>query len=247
MRAAEKIVERWHAPVSGCLLWRSADAKLFLRCPTRFRHRPGQADMLHVDVWWRGQPVAHDSGTYSNNMPPPLGGAFGQAAAHNVPMLIGREPLEKIGRFLYLPWPSGTAEWSETDQCFRATHQGYGADAQITREISSPQPGVFHITDKIVLRQPGGVRLHWLLADAQWKLDAAARTITTEFNGAPFVISWSASLTARSASLVRADRASARGWWSRHYLAVEAAVSFELLFDVTEHLEVVTRFSPAGA
>jgi hypothetical protein len=46
---------------------------------------------------------------------------------------------------------------------------------------------------------------------------------------------------------VRADPASARGWWSRHYLAVEPAVSFELLFEVAENLAVATRFAPGGA
>ena len=30
-----------------------------------FRHRPGQPDMLHVDVWWRGHNVAIDAGTFS--------------------------------------------------------------------------------------------------------------------------------------------------------------------------------------
>jgi hypothetical protein len=249
IRAAEISPERWYAPNGGCFQWRSGGARLFFRCPTRFRHRPSQADMLHVDVWWRGRPVAHDAGTgtYSNNMPPPVGGAFDQAAAHSVPMLAGREPLEKAGRFLYLPWPRGTAQWSEAQQCFRASHDAYGADAQIMRAISSPQAGVFLVSDQIVLRQPSQVRLHWLLADADWKLDEAARTVTTQLDGEKFTISWDSPARATAASLVRADPASARGWWSRHYLAVEPAVSFELLFDVATQLEVATRFAPGGA
>jgi len=247
-RLAETTPERWHAPASGCFQWRSGQAKVFLRCPTHFHHRPSQADMLHVDVWWRGRPVAHDAGTYSNNMPPPLGGgAFGQAAAHNVPMLAGREPMEKAGRFLYLPWPNGAAEWSDAEHSFRATHDAYGADAQIARTISLPQREVFFVTDRIILREPGRVRLHWLLADVDWKLDEAAQSVSAQFDGKTYTIAWTSLIPANRVSLLRADPASARGWWSPRYLAVEPAASFELLFDVTGQLEVSTRFAPEGA
>ncbi|HTB63821.1 MAG TPA: heparinase II/III family protein [Opitutales bacterium] len=235
---------RWHAPDAGCFQWSSSDARLFLRCPTHFRHRPSQADMLHADIWWRGRAIAHDAGTYSNNMPAPLGGVFGNAVVHNVPMLADREPLEKAGRFLYLPWPTGTAQWDESAQCFRATHAGYGPDAELERSISSPQLGVFVVRDQITLRTPTRIRLHWLLTDADWTLDSAARTVTAQFNDENYVISWESNLPAVSANLVRADPACARGWWSRHYLAVEPAVSFELLFDVADKLEVSTTFTP---
>jgi hypothetical protein len=246
LRPVHEIPARWHAPAAGCFQWQSGDARLFLRCPTHFRHRPSQADMLHADIWWRGRAIAHDAGTYSNNMPAPLGGAFGAAAAHNVPMLAQREPLEKAGRFLYLPWPNGAAQWNEQEQCFRATHDGYGPDAQIERAIYSPKTSAFLIRDHVTLRAPTRVRLHWLLADADWQLDANARTVTAKFTGVNYIISWDSNLAPISARLVCADPASARGWWSRHYLAVEPAVSFELLFDVADKLQVATRFAPEG-
>jgi hypothetical protein len=239
--------ERWHAPVSGYFQWCSGLARLFFICPTRFRHRPGHADMLHVNLWWRGQAVAHDTGSYSYNTPGPFNGALAAAAVHNLPMLAQREPLEKASRFLYLPWPGGTAEWSEPGKCFRATHDAYGQAAQIARTIASPQAGVFAIADTVTLKQPGTVRLHWLLADAEWKLDEPGRTLTAKLGGENFTLSWDANLRVRVASLVRADAASARGWWAPHYLAAEPAVSFELLFDVTDQLTVTTRFAPGGA
>jgi len=247
LRAKADPSPRWHAPEAGCFQWRNGDARLFMRCPVRFRHRPDHADMLHVDLSWRSRPIAHDSGSYSYNTTGVFDGALQLANAHNVPMLAGREPLEKASRFLYLPWPKGTAQWSEADQAFRATHEGYGADAQIERAITAPQESVFTITDKIALRQPQVIRLHWLLADADWTLDQAARTLTAKFDAQLYTISWESNLPASALSLVRADPNSARGWWSRHYLAVEPAVSFELLFDVAKELTVTTRFAPGGA
>lgn len=241
----EKTPERWHAPNAGCCQWTSGEARVVLRCPTHFRHRPAQADMLHADIWWRGQAIARDAGSYSNNAPPPLGNAFGKAAIHNVAMLAGREPLEQASRFLYLPWPEGTAGISADGRFFNANHDGYKRAAQVERKISTPEPGVFSLADKITLRNSGQVRLHWLLADLPWKLDEGAQNISATIAGVVYTIAWHSSVPAKSVSLVRADPASARGWWSRHYLAVEPAASLELLFDVASRLTVTTRFQPA--
>jgi len=236
---------RWHAPQGGCFQWHSGETRLFLRCPTHFRHRPSQADMLHTDVWWRGRPIAHDAGTYSYNAPGRFDDAFSQAAAHNVPMLAAREPLQKASRFLFLPWPSGIAEWRDAEQRFCATHDGYGRDAQIERSITSPATGVFIIVDKIILRQPGRVRLHWLLTDADWQLELAGGTVSAQLPEGFFTLSWHGSMPTSAASLVSADPASARGWWSPTYAVKAPALSFELLFEVSDKLEVTTRFSPA--
>jgi hypothetical protein len=240
-------VERVHFKDAGFFQWCSGSTRLFFHCPTLFRHRPAQADMLHLDLTWEGHPIALDAGTYSYNTTEPFDGALAQATAHNVPMLAGREPLQKAGRFLYLPWPTGHAEWSEASQSFSASHGGYGKAAQVKRAISSPRPGVFVVVDTVVLRQPGRVRLHWLLCDRPWKFDEEAQTISTHFPGGDFTISWQASQKAASVTLVRADPASARGWRSLHYLALEPANSLELLFDVSQRLEVTTHFAPAAA
>ncbi len=238
---------RWYAPQAGCFQWISHQTRLFLRCPTHFRHRPGQADMLHADVWWRGYAIAQDAGSYSNNAPPPMDGALAKAEAHNVAMVAGREPLQKVGRFLFLPWPKGTVVNSASSPQFQATHDAYGQEVQIERRISNPRPDVFTVTDVIGTAQPTRIRVHWLLADADWRLDKRNKQVTAIILGQSYAISWS-SLTAETAvSLVRADPASARGWRSRHYLAAEPAVSLELLFDANGLLEVNTQFQPVMA
>ncbi len=236
--------ERWHAATSGFFQWRSGLARCFLICPTRFLHRPGGVDMLHADIWWNGRPVAHDSGSYSYNAPGRFDGAFSLAAAHNVPMLVGREPLQKVSRFLYLPWPRGTADWSDGEKCFRASHDAYGELVHPRRTIGSPVEGGFEVRDHLQLAKSGRIRIHWLLADAGWKLDVATRTATATLDGQRFTLAFDSDLPPTAVSLVRADPNSARGWWSRHYLELEPAVSFELLFDVERELTVTTRFSP---
>jgi Heparinase II/III N-terminus/Heparinase II/III-like protein len=232
----------WHAAESGCFQWRSGDARLFMSCPMRFRHRVGHADMLHVDLWWRGQSVAHDAGSYCYNPTGPLDAAFVKAAAHNVPLLAGIEPLRQASRFLYVPWPRGTAGWSDDGRQFAATHDAYGSSARIERRITCPEKGVFVVTDVVVLSQPQAVRIHWLLADLAWKLDEAAGKLTAPLGEGQFTLSWQSSAKIRSATMTKAETGSACGWWSRHYLALEPAVSLELLFDVAKSLEVSARF-----
>ncbi len=96
----------WHAKAAGCLQLINGPCRLFLRCPEKFRHRPGHADMLHVDVWHKGRPVAMDGGSFSYNSRERFT-ALGSAAQHNVLTVDDREPMRKFSRFLYLPWPSG--------------------------------------------------------------------------------------------------------------------------------------------
>jgi len=237
-------IDRWHAVEAGCCQWRSGDSRAFLRCPTEFRHRPSQADMLHVDIFWRGRAITQDAGTYSYNTPGIFDGELAKAEAHNVPMLAGREPLQKASRFLYLPWPTGKAEWQQEGKSFCASHDAYGSDATMVRSLTSPKVGVFVITDKMKVVRPSPVRLHWLLADAPWKLEQDVNRISVQFPEGLFTISWQSNVKAKAVSLVRADPSSARGWWSRHYLAVEPAISLELLFEVETSLEVTTHFSP---
>ncbi len=247
LQTSDNLSPRWHGLESGVFLWSSQETRLFLRCPVFFRHRPDHADMLHADITWRGRPVAHDTGSYGYNTTGVFDGALEKAEAHNLLMIEGRETLEKAGRFLCLPWPTGTTQWSEADQSFRATHDGYRAAARVERRVFSPRAGVFRLTDRVELRHAGRVRLHWLLADADWKLDTVARTLTATLAGERFTLSWESDLPVGAATLVRADPASARGWWSRHYLAADPAVSFALVFDVPKALTVSTQFAPGGA
>ncbi len=56
-RAREEV----RARDSGYYTLRSETGFAFVRCGA-LRHRPGQADMMHLDLWWRGHNVALDPG-----------------------------------------------------------------------------------------------------------------------------------------------------------------------------------------
>jgi len=161
-----------------------------------------------------------------------------------VPMLAGQEPLRKVSNFLYMPWPRGEAGWTADGLQFRATHDAYGKRARVERSISSPATGVFAVTDRVAPRPPAKVRLHWLLADLGWRLDAAQGRVVATIDGEEYAISWQSNLKPSAVSLVRAEEGTARGWSSQRYLTPAPAVSLELLFDVNDLLEVETQFAP---
>ncbi|MDP2138580.1 MAG: heparinase II/III family protein [Candidatus Didemnitutus sp.] len=230
---------RWHAAEAGCFQIINGRDRLFLRCPTRFRHRPAQADMLHADIWHGGRPIAHDGGSFSYNSTERFT-VLGTAGEHNVLTVDGREPLKKFSRFLYLPWPAGQAGESGPS-AFRASHDGYtGVGIKWTREVSrSAQGAGFAVRDKVTGAAGRTLRWHWRLADLPWEMKGQAGRVET----LDYRVGWTGPANARS-SLLRADEATARGWWSPYYGSVEPAVSLLIEMEASGDVELVTEFSP---
>ncbi|WP_458094736.1 heparinase II/III family protein [Roseomonas sp. WA12] len=91
---------------AGTRGWRRGAARALLRTgPLRFR--PGQADLLHFDLWQGSRNPLRDSGTGAYN--PPAGSAwwtahFASAAAHNLVLFDEAEPMPRAGRFLLARW-----------------------------------------------------------------------------------------------------------------------------------------------
>lgn len=216
--------KRWHAPHAGCAQLRNGDAHLFLRCPSRFRHRPAQADMLHVDVWAYGRAIALDGGSYSYNSPERFT-TLGSGAQHNALTIDGEEPMRRFSRFLYLPWPTGEAK--EDGDGFTASHDGYaGLEVRWRRHVAMIERG-FVVEDRIDAKRERTVRWHWRLADFPWRLDEADGSVSWADGDQRYRIVWTGakSVTAR---LVRADPVTAYGWWSPLYTTVAPACSLIL-------------------
>jgi hypothetical protein len=98
--------ERVFCPVAGVGVLRHPRGTAFLRAPLvrPWRHRPSQADHLHVSLRWDGAWIAEDVGTFTYAGAGP--DDFGSALHHNVVTVERRGPMRKAGRFLWLPWPS---------------------------------------------------------------------------------------------------------------------------------------------
>ena len=87
----------------GCHVLRTSKSFVMARAGHHV-HRPADSDHLHVDVWWRGNNVALDPGTYSYNAEGiwqsiPLR----RSEFHNTVTVDGEEQAEQVSRFMVLP------------------------------------------------------------------------------------------------------------------------------------------------
>lgn len=231
-------------PDAGCFWWRRGALRLFFRCPTRFRHRPSQADLLHVDVAWHGRRMVHDAGTYSYNADGRFAGALKDARVHNTVTFDDLEPMQKAGRFLYLPWPKGRVVGANDGSSFEATHDGWEPHGiRHVRKIAASSPEAFEVTDTFQGSGRHRARFQWLLADHPFV--RTENSVVLQTPDGDFALVWN-SPPGAMVSVVRADAATDRGWWSPRYLEAAPALSLviELYFEGMSTLR--TRFAPAG-
>ena len=92
--------------VGGYYTLRRDDSWAMIRCHT-YRDRPSHVDPLHLDLWWRGLNILRDCGTYQYYIPGrgDIERYFKSIAGHNTVEIDGRDPIELVSRFLWLPWP----------------------------------------------------------------------------------------------------------------------------------------------
>ena len=133
-------------PRSLVVLSSKSSAALVLR--HEYRHRPSQADLLHVDLWHGGENVLLDPGTFSYNEAPPWDNPLAHSAFHNAPTVDGLDSMERFGKFLWLPWARAreTKRQDELQVRYREfTHNGYerlASPVRVRRGIIVADDGV---------------------------------------------------------------------------------------------------------
>ncbi len=90
----------------GIATFREKESLTFIR-NCKHQHRPSHADNLHVDIWYKGENILRDSGTYKYNTEQKYTAHFNGTKAHNT-LGIGEEDQMKKGpRFIWLNWSKG--------------------------------------------------------------------------------------------------------------------------------------------
>jgi hypothetical protein len=143
----------------------------------QFHERPGHADQLHLDLWWRGHNIAMDAGTYLYNAPAPWDNALASTRVHNTLTINDREQMKRVGRFLWLERANARG-WSEGSKLI-AEHDGYRALGLTHRREVETQNSTWVIRDWVLGTSDAvATRLHWLLPDWPWKLDGNTLRLT---------------------------------------------------------------------
>lgn len=159
----------------GYTVMRAGGAKAVLTYP-RFRHRPSQADALHLDLWLGSRNVIRDAGTYSYADSTWLS-YFAGTQAHSTVQFDRRDQMPRVSRFLF-------GEWLQTDFIedltvisqkarFSARYTDWrGASHSRTLMLDPGRLCVFDVVDGFRDRAV----LRWRLDDADWRLEGGVLT-----------------------------------------------------------------------
>ena len=168
--------ETWAEPVSTSLdaggfhVLRQDRTVAYLRYP-RFRFRPNQSDVLHVDLWRDGENLLRDGGTYSYNASTADSDYFTGTAGHNTVMFDSREQMSRVGRYLFADWlkTTGLKTVSALDDTVSAS-AGYrdqqGAQHHRTLNLQSSQM----ICEDTLDGNAKVARLSWRLKPGLWQI-----------------------------------------------------------------------------
>jgi hypothetical protein len=161
-------------PQAGLYQLGGKESRVILRT-ARFASRPAHSDQLHADIWWRGENIASDAGSYLYSGDPPWQNPFADAATHNTVTVDGMDPMRRSGRFLWTRLAQ--AELVRSGEDFLEVQQnGYRRLGLIHRRVViRTAPDVWRVEDFLDGSGVHEARLHWLLPDAPWEWVDVAR------------------------------------------------------------------------
>lgn len=155
--------------VGGFHILRQGHALALMHYP-RFRFRPCQSDLLHLDLWSGGQNLLRDAGTFSYNEQ--SAEWFAGTSAHNTISFDRRDQMPRLGRFLFGDWLS-----AEDVQTVKTDADGVSAAAAYTDRQGARHhrhirlsPESLTCTDTISGRFNSAC-LRWRLAPCDWALE----------------------------------------------------------------------------
>jgi asparagine synthase (glutamine-hydrolysing) len=238
-------------PTSGfhVLRGRREDTFSAFRCGT-IRDRFTQIDMLHVDVFWRGENVLADGGTYLYSGPVEWLRHFTGGASHNTVTVDGRDQMVHHRRFKIL-YPTRARLLSFEDAGAFAVAEGehdgfrrYPGRCVHRRAVLRVGDDLWVVVDTV--RGDGGhtARLQWLGGPYPHRYDVPAGRLEVETPAGPFTVTVLAS-DARPlpGDVVAGGETPPRGWLSRYYGEKVPAPSLAVSRSGEAPLELVSVLS----
>jgi hypothetical protein len=228
----------------------------------QFSGRPGHADQLHLDLWWRGLNIALDAGSYLYNAAPPWDNALTNAAVHNTLTLNDRDQMTRAGRFLYLDRADAQIsrhEYADDGSWERvsAQHNGYrrwGVFHKRTVTVHQDENWIvddcLHPDTEAAQSELQTARIHWLLPDWDFEFDQEKGSIqlrspkgiiSLTVSGQPSAIEYF--LARAGEALFGPDEADPTwGWVSPTYASKDPALSFSAVVKSAFPIEFTSQW-----
>jgi hypothetical protein len=162
--------------------------RAFLRV-ARLNSRPGHADQLHLDLWWRSLNLTLDPGTYSYNAPAPWDNALTSTSVHNTVTVNHADQMPRASRFLHLDWRAASVQTEietlrepfhgeKLGEVIWHVHRGYFSRFGILHKRAigfDEQENTFAVRDRLqtakIDRRENLFTLQWLLPDWKWQFE----------------------------------------------------------------------------
>lgn len=188
------------------------DAQAFIRYP-RFKFRPSQADLLHVDLWVGGENLLRDAGSYGYHTDERWLDYFGGTESHNTVQFDNRDQMARLSRFLFGGWliPDRLQPLVSSSQATKFA-VGYkdGLGARHHREVNLHK-GCLQVVDQVQGFSTRAV-LRWRLQPGDWRLEESPE-------GLQFILKLKSEIKIIVSVTVPVLRCElVQGWESRHYL-----------------------------
>lgn len=235
------------AKEGGYYAMRSDSGFAMVRCHSH-KQRPGQADMLHMDLWHKGLNIALDPGTYRYYAEPPWNTGLSDTTAHNTISVNKTNQMKRGPRFMWFNWTQSKEitfkiAVDKSIEIFQGEHYGYETTkSKIThrRTIIRIENHTWLVIDDLIGSGRHEATLQWLLNSVDGEIQSSGDGSMLNLTlGAKFHSNFWGVEGAKSSLITTPEYQNTQGWWSPTYGILEPAVSFE----VTGITEGPTRFA----
>jgi hypothetical protein len=219
---------------------------LFFRCGSVF-DRFGQADQLHVDVFWKGLNLAVDGGSYSYNGEQQYHRHFMGTRSHNTVAVDGRDQMFLARRFKWLDWVQANLLES-TENRMVGEQLGYMAGPQVVHRRAVSTDGLgYCVRDDLTAETDAShmLELHWLIQCESVSYEKTEQCISFKLGTQKGVVMMSISashMTRLSIESGKEDPYFPDGFVSRYYGKRDPAYSIRLTMDAASSAWFETRF-----
>lgn len=251
-------------PESGLQVLRQGpDDFAVMRCGSVI-DRFGQADQLHVDIWWKGLNVAQDGGSYLYNDELRYHHCFMTTGSHNTVTVDGKDQMLLYRRFKWLNRVKALQKGvviSGGVSGVAGEHYGYcrlPGKVMHRRYLFSLENSIYVVADSVFQESncyKHLLKLHWLLGP--WDSELGHKNnwlIVSQYTSQGVYNLYLNVFNKKYCDAVKPDFSFARGenglnprgWFSRYYGVREPAVSVEVSYITADPVLFISIFAPWG-
>lgn len=223
----------------GFAVLRRGKTMALLRYP-RFKFRPSHADALHADLWYKGENLLRDDGTYGYNAPAETITHFGSSKNHNTIEFDSQNQMPKLSRFLFGDWlkTDSIQQLNSTDQneTFAASYKDRRGNNHLRHLVLEDQRLI--IVDDVSGFNRQAI-LRWRLSPGEWHIIRTDKKLELISVAAisPFSMNVTASVPITTARLKET-------YESRHYLQLSKVRILEIEIQMPGRLTTEIILSP---